>query len=327
MPRDDSAPGPPVARPRRAARVKPADLVLPAFIVLIALVAGGIEPRFFSVSNLANLSRQIVPLAIASVGQGFAIISGGLDLSIAAVMSLAGVAGILSMPAYGVAAGIAVMMLTGLAVGLASGFTIAYLRTTPLIVTLGMMSISQAIALILAHGVPIYTVPEALADTVGFGDILGVPVIVVIGAATMAAGWLILRTTVFGRYIYAIGSNRAAAAKSGIDVPLYTMLVYAASGFCCGIGALVLTAWLGAAQPVAVPTLTLQSLAAVVLGGVALTGGSGGMLQILYGVVILGMLSNAMNMVGISDFYQTLAVGIVIILAVVLDRFRRGAQG
>jgi ribose transport system permease protein len=308
------------------AKVKAADLALPAFIVLIAVVAGAIEPRFFSFSNLENLARQIVPLMIASVGQAFAIISGGLDLSIAAVLSVAGVAGVLSMPHIGVPLGVAVMAVTGLAIGSVSGFIIAYFKTTPLIVTLGMMSISQAIALIFANGVPIYSVPEGLTDTIGFGVVFGIPVTVLIGALTMVVGWVLLRKTVFGRYVYAIGSNRSAAEKSGIDVRLYTMLVYAVCGLTSGIGAIVLTAWVGAAQPVAAPTLTLQSLAAVVLGGVALTGGSGGMLQVLYGVIILGMLSNAMNMIGISDFYQTLAVGIVIILAVILDRFRRGAR-
>jgi ribose/xylose/arabinose/galactoside ABC-type transport system permease subunit len=312
---------------RRLVRVKAGDLTLPVFIVLLALVAGAIEPRFFSASNFDNLTRQMVPLAIASVGQAFAIISGGLDLSIAAVMSLAGVAGIKAVPFIGVAAATAAMVLTGALAGAASGFIIAYFRTTPLIVTLGMMSISQAIALILSNGVPIYDVPEGLTDTIGFGEVWGIPATVLIGGATMAVGWLLLRKTVFGRYVYAIGSSRSAAEKSGVDVRCHTTLVYAVAGTASGIGAVVLTAWVGAAQPVAAPTLTLQSLAAVVLGGVALTGGSGGMLQVLYGVVILGMLSNAMNMIGISDFYQTLAVGIVIILAVVLDRLRRGEQG
>jgi ribose transport system permease protein len=216
-----------------------------------------------------------------------------------------------------------VMLVTGGLAGFASGSIIAYFKTTPLIVTLGMMSIAQAIALILSNGVPIYNVPEALTDTVGFGNVLGIPSTVVISSMTMIASSFLLRRTIFGRYIYAIGSSRSAAEKSGIDVRFYTMLVYIVAGVTSGIGALVLTAWVGAAQPVAAPTLTLQSLAAVVLGGVALTGGSGSILQVFYGVLILGMLSNAMNMIGISDFYQTLAVGVVIILAVILDRVRR----
>lgn len=305
------------------ANLKLGDLALPIFIVMLALTAGAIEPRFFIWSNFENLARQIAPLAIASTGQAFAIISGGLDLSIAAVMSLAGVAGITALPHVGIGGCIAVMLLTGGLAGLASGFIIAYLKTTPLIVTLGMMSIAQAIALILSNGVPIYNVPDALTDTVGFGNVLGIPSTVVISSVTMIVGWFLLRRTIFGRYIYAIGSSRSATEKSGIDVRFYTMLVYAVAGVTSGVGALVMTAWVGAAQPVAAPTLTLQSLAAVVLGGVALTGGSGSMLQVFYGVLILGMLSNAMNMIGISDFYQTLAVGIVIILAVILDRVRR----
>ncbi|CCB63413.1 MULTISPECIES: ABC transporter permease [unclassified Hyphomicrobium] len=306
--------------------IKIRDLALPIFIVLLAVTAGLIEPRFFSWSNFENLARQVAPLAIASTGQAFAIISGGLDLSIAAVMSLAGVAGITALPHVGIGGCIAVMLLTGGLAGLTSGFIIAYFKTTPLIVTLGMMSIAQAIALILSNGVPIYNVPDALTDTIGFGRVLGIPSTVIISSVTMIAGGFLLRRTIFGRYVYAIGSSRSATEKSGIDVPFYTMLVYTITGLTSGIGALVMTAWVGAAQPVAAPTLTLQSLAAVVLGGVALTGGSGSILQVFYGVLILGMLSNAMNMIGISDFYQTLTVGIVIILAVILDRFRRNQE-
>ena len=124
--------------------------------------------------------------------------------------------------------------------------------------------------------------------------------------------------------MYAIGSNASAAAKSGVNVPLYTMLVYTLSGLCAGIGAIVLTAWVGSAQPVAAPDITLQSVAAVVLGGVALAGGRGSMVQVVYGVTMLSMLSNVMNMIGVSAYYQTLVIGFVIILAVVLDRLRRG---
>jgi ribose transport system permease protein len=301
-----------------------ADCVLPVLIVAMAAGVGIAEPRFLSPANLASLGRQLMPLLILSVGQAFAIIGGGLDLSLASVMSLAGIAGVLAMPRLGVPAGVAVMVLSGAACGLASGAIIAYLATAPLIVTLGMLSITQAGALILANGVPIYDVPEALVSGVGFGTLLGIPVTVLIGLATLAAGWWLLAGTVFGRYVYAIGSNRAAATRSGVDVRLHTALVYVVSGLAAGIGAVVLTAWVGAAQPVAEPTLTLQSLAAVVLGGVALKGGCGGMLHVVYGVLILGMLSNGMNMLGISAYYQTLAVGIVIILAVVLDRLRRG---
>jgi ribose/xylose/arabinose/galactoside ABC-type transport system permease subunit len=308
---------------RAVRRLWNADAMLPIFILAIALVAGLIQPRFWSIDNLLNLARQMVPLMIISIGQAFAIIVGGLDLSLAAVMSLSGVAGVLVMQQAGIGAGIAAMLATGVALGAVSGSIIAYLRTTPLVVTLGMLSVAQGLALIAAGGVPIYDVPQAYVQSVGFDAIAGIPVTVWIAAAMTAAASLLLRRTVFGRYVYAIGSNASAAAKSGVDVRLCTLLVYVVSGFCAAIGAVVLTAWVGSAQPISAPNITLESLAAVVLGGVALTGGSGGVRQVFLGVLVLSMLSNVMNMIGVSAYFQTLVVGIVIILAVIMDRLRR----
>jgi ribose/xylose/arabinose/galactoside ABC-type transport system permease subunit len=307
-----------------ALRKRGQDTALPVLIALIAIVAGIIEPRFWTVDNLLNLARQMVPLLVVSVGQAFAIITGGLDLSLAAIISLCGVGGVLTMNRFGIASGIGCMLLIGVATGMLSGSIIAYFRTTPLVVTLGMLSVAQACALILSNGTPIYDVPAPYAELIGFDSIAGLPWSVWIGIATTLGGGFLLRYTVFGRYVYAIGSNKSAAAKSGVDVPLYTMLVYALSGLCAAIAAIVLTAWVGSAQPVAAADITLQSVAAVVLGGVALAGGRGSMLQVIYGVTMLSMLSNVMNMIGVSAYYQTLVIGFVIILAVVLDRLRRG---
>jgi len=284
---------------RLVRRLVQPDTMLPLFIVAIAVVAGIIQPRFWSV------------------------IRGGLDLSLAAVMSLAGVAGVVVMQQFGVSAGIVVMIVTGMLTGAVTGLIIAYLRTTPLVVTLGMLSVAQAIALITSGGVPIYDVPQSYVQAVGFESLAGLPVTVWIAIAMAGGSSLLLNYTVFGRYIYAIGSSPTAAANSGVDVRFYTLLVYVLSGFCAAVGAVVLTAWVGSAQPIAAPNITLESLAAVVLGGVALTGGSGGVRQVFLGVLVLSMLSNVMNMIGVSAYFQTLAVGIVIILAVIMDRIRR----
>lgn len=302
------------------------DTMLPLFIIGMGIVATLIEPKFASIDNLTNLARQMMPLLIMAVGQAFAIISGGLDLSLAAVMSLAGVLGVLTMAHYGAGLGIVVMLLTGLVMGGVSGFVIAYFRTSPLVVTLGMLSVAQALALILSGGVPIYTVHAGYAQAVGFDDLLGIPVMVWIGVVFVCLAAFVLRQTIFGRYVYAIGSSISAASKSGVNVRRNVMLVYMVSGLCAAVCGIVLTAWTGSAQPIAAPNLTLESLAAVVLGGVALTGGSGGIRQVVYGVVILSMLSNVMNMVGVSAYYQTLVIGIVIILAVILDRVRDRTQ-
>lgn len=310
-------------RPQARRTRRDGDTMLPLFIVAMVVAAALVQPKFLSLDNLVNLARQIVPLLIISVGQAFAIISGGLNLAMAAMMSLAGVVGVLSMAQYGIWAGVLLMLLVGGVMGLLSGAIIAYFRTSPLVVTLGMLSVAQALALIISGGVPIYAIDAQYAQIVGFDDLVGVPVMVWIGLAVAVAGALVLRHTIFGRHVYAIGSNASAAAKSGVNVRLNTMLVYGVSGLCAGVGAVVLTAWVGSAQPIAAPNLTLESLAAVVLGGVALTGGAGSMRQVFYGVVILSLLSNIMNMVGVSAYYQTLVIGVVIILAVILDRLRR----
>ena len=310
-------------RQRRRLRLNVSELIMPAFIFIYSAVIGTIEPRFLSLSNLDNLAGQITPLLIMAVGQAVTIISGGLDLSMAAVMSLSGVIGILLVPVVGVWGAIAVMAVVGLSIGLTTGYIIAYQRTSPFIVTLGMASVATAVALILAHGVPIYTVPPELTASIGFGHFLGLPVSFEIAVILLLVGAFLLRRTVFGRYVYAIGSNKSAAVRSGVNVPLYTMLVYGFAGFSAGVASIVLTSWVGAAQPVAEPDMTLKTIAAAVLGGIALNGGSGGMIHVLYGCIVLGALSNSLTLVGVSSFYQILAVGIVIIVAVMLDRVRR----
>lgn len=309
---------------KKARRYVPGNMLL-VFIAAMAILTTIVEPKFASLDNLLNLARQMMPLLILAVGQAFAIISGGLDLSLAAVMSLSGVVGVLVMAEHGPVIGVAAMLATGIFMGSASGFIIAYFQVSPLVVTLGILSVAQACALILSGGVPIYNIHPGYADAIGFGSWLGIPSTVWIGVACALAGAAILRHTIFGRHVYAIGSSLSAATKSGVKVKTTTILVYAVSGLCAALGSVILTAWVGSAQPIAAPNLTLESLAAVVLGGVALTGGSGGIRQVAYGVIILSMLSNVMNMIGVSSYYQTLAIGIVIILAVILDRLRSKA--
>lgn len=310
--------------PAKGRRISAQNLALPAFIAALAVVTGLFEPRFWSPENLLNLSRQLAPLMIISVGQALAVISGGLDLSLAASLALSGVYGVMVMADYGVFAGIAVMLATGLCFGLVNGLIITHFDVSPFIVTIGMLSVGRGLALMASGGLPIYDVSGSFIDIFGYGAVLGIPTPAIVAVATLLAGAALLRYTVFGRYLYAIGSKSAAALSSGINVKFYTLLVYGISGLTAGIAAVVLTAWVNAAQPMAAAGLELQSLAAVVVGGIALTGGSGSMLNAFYGVLILGMLSNSLNMIGVSSFMQTLVIGLVIVAAVVLDKLRRG---
>jgi ribose/xylose/arabinose/galactoside ABC-type transport system permease subunit len=313
------------AAPRRQTGRWIGMLALPGLILVIAVVTGLAEPRFWSSANLQNLVRQLAPLMILAAGQLFAVVSRGLDLSIAANMALAGVVGVLAAPIGGLPLALVAMVAVGLMVGVANGLIIVAFSVSPLIVTLGMLSVSRGLALLLTSGLPLYNVPPSLVDAIGFGTLIGVPVSSLIAFGVMVLAAILLRATVFGRYVYAIGSNATAARNSAVSVGRVTVLVYAVSGMAAGIAAIVMTAWVSAAQPLAGEGLELQSLAAVVIGGVALAGGSGTMLQAFYGALILGLLSNALNMAGVSSFLQTLVIGVVILIAVVVDRLRVGA--
>lgn len=303
--------------------IDPQKLVLPGIIALIALVTGLIEPRYWTAQNLVNLGRQIAPLLLLAAGQSLTVIAGGLDLSVAAVLALSGICGIFVMNEFGITAGILAMLLTGLVFGAMNGAIIARFKVSPFIVTLGTLSIARGLALMASGGLPVYDMPDAFVDVFGSGTVLGVPAGVVIALATVLVFSFVLRYTILGRYIYAIGSNTVSAFYSGVHVGAYTVLIYALSGMTAGIAAVVLTSYVAAAQPLAAQGLELQALAAVVVGGVALTGGFGSMLNVFYGVVILGMLSNSLTMIGVSSFMQTLAVGVVIVAAVILDQLRR----
>lgn len=299
------------------------DFALLLLAALIAVITGIIEPRFWSLANLQNLARQLAPLQILVAGQIFAVLCGGIDLSVASVMALSGVIGVSFIPHIGLAGGIVAMLLTGLGIGIFNGLIIVGFSVSPLIVTLGMLSVAKGLALLLTGGLPLYDVPDSLVDVLGFGTVAGVPVSSLFAFAIMVVGAIILNKTVFGRHVYAVGSSAAAARNSGVRVAGVLLRTYAITGFAAGVSAVVMTAWVSAAQPLAGEGLELQSLAAVVVGGVALAGGSGTMLQGFFGMLVLGLLANALNMAGVSSFLQTLVVGVVILLAVVVDRLRR----
>lgn len=302
--------------------LRPDHWGLPLVITAIAVTTACIEPRFWTAANLQNLLRQMAVLQILATGQLFTVLSGGLDLSVAATMALAAVCGISVVPSLGLAGGVTGMLLVGCLVGLLNGCLVVLFRVSPLIVTLGTMSIAKGLALLLAGGVPLYGVPDELIATLGFGEVLGVPLASLIAFGIMAAGAWVLGKTVFGRHVYAIGSSRVAAYHCGVPVAARIIAVYVLSGACAGVAAVVGTAWVSAAQPTAGEGLELQSLAAVVVGGVALTGGAGTIRQVLLGVLLLSLLSNALNMAGVSSFLQVVFVGLVILIAAVVDRLR-----
>jgi ribose transport system permease protein len=295
---------------------------LPAFIILLAIIIGLFEPKFWSTDNLRNLLLQISPLLIITAGQSFAVIGGGLDLSVSAILAASGVGGLAMMNHAGITVGVGAMIAIGGCIGLVNGLIITKFRVSPFIATLGMLSVCRGATLVATAGLPVYDIPSRFLDIFGDGRILSIPVGGIIAVLCILGCGFLLHNTVFGRYVYAVGANPMAAYNSGVKVERVILGIYVITGLMSGIGAVVLTSWVAAAQPLAGSGLELQSLAAVVIGGAALTGGVGTMTGGVYGVVILGILSNGLNMVGVSSFYQTMTIGIIIVMAVILDRLR-----
>lgn len=290
-----------------------------AFALLMAALSF-LSSSFLTVSNLLNIARQVSINAIIAAGMTFAILTGGIDLSVGSVLALSGaiIAGVLAAGRpvlVGIAAGLAV----GALLGLVNGLVIAKGRVQPFIATLAMLTIARGATLVYTDGRPITGLPDAFVY-LGAGEIGRVPVPVILMVAVFVISYIILSQTVLGRYVYAIGGNEEAARLSGVNVPFYKALVYIISGTLAAVSAVILTARLNSAQPTAGAAFELDAIAAVVLGGTTLAGGEGGLGGTLLGAFIIGVLNNGLNLLDVSSFYQQVVKGMVILLAVLLDR-------
>lgn len=290
-----------------------------AGLVGLGVVLWILTPHFLTVSNLLNVAQQTAINAIIAVGLTFVIISGGIDLSVGSMVAFSGVvlASLLQlgMPLpVAIAAGLA----TGLAGGLVNGVLITFGRLPPFIATLGMMSVARGGALLFTDGRPVSGFSEGFR-WIATGEILIVPVPVVLMLAVYAVAHFALRRTAFGRYVFAIGGNEEAANLSGVPVRFHKTMVYGACGLLSALAAVVLTARLNSAQPIAGINYELDAIAATVIGGTSLMGGQGSVVGTLIGALIMGVLRNGLNLLGVSSFIQQLVIGVVIILAVLMD--------
>lgn len=278
-----------------------------------------LTPHFLTVSNLLNVLEQTSINAVIAVGMTFVILSGGIDLSVGSLLALSGV-----VLATGLEAGwspplaIAVGVGVGCAFGGLNGVAIAWGRLPPFIATLGMMSIARGCALLFTEGRPVSGFGEGFRS-LATARLLGIPAPVILTAAVYVAGRFVLSSTRFGRYVYAMGGNEEATRLSGVNVRLHKTLVYAASGLTSAVAAVLLTARLNSAQPIAGIMYELDAIAAVVIGGTSLAGGEGGVGGTLIGALIMGVLRNGLNLLGVSSFLQQVVIGLVIVVAVLLD--------
>jgi ribose transport system permease protein len=293
---------------------------LGALCVLIAVL----EPKFLSTGNLAGVARQTAVITIIAMGMTVVMVSGGIDLSVGSVMALAGVAGAFAMTSGApAAAGVAASVAAGAACGLANGATIAALRIPPFIATLGAMGVYRGVALLVTDGKAVVGLPPGfgyLAEGNLFG-LLPVPLLVVVVAAL--ATHFLLAATRPGRYCYAIGSNIEAARYAGVRVSRYQIIFYVILGALTGLAGAIESARLVTGQPTAGEGYELRVIAAVVIGGGSLSGGQGTVAGTIVGALIMGVLSNGANLLGIPSFTQQIIIGAVIVLAVTFDEFQR----
>lgn len=294
-----------------------------ALIILMVFVSI-LNPTFLQANNLMNLMRQLIINGFIALGMTFVILTGGIDLSVGSTLAVTSAifAGLLQNGMNTILA-ILIALGLGLILGLINGFLITKGKLAPFIVTLATMTIFRGLTLVYTDGRPIAGPKDNFAfQFLGKGQFFGVPFQVILFALAFLILWTILNKTALGRKIYAVGGNEKASFISGINIDKVKISVYVISSLMAVLSGLVLTSRLNSAQPTAGVAYEMDAIAAVVLGGTSMTGGSGSLTGTLIGILILGVLNNGLNLLGVSSFYQQIVKGIVILIAVLIDRKR-----
>jgi ribose transport system permease protein len=295
-------------------------------LLVLSAILWALSPYFLTISNILNIAQQTSINAIIAVGMTFVIITAGIDLSVGSILAFSGV---VLASALDAGLPVPVALLIGLAVGILCGFVngilISYGRLPPFISTLGMMSVARGAALLYTQGRPISGFSESFRFLAA-GEILSIPTPVIIMILVYIIAHFLLNRTKLGRYTYAIGGNEEAAILSGINVKYYKTMIYALCGMLSGLAAIILTARLNSAQPIAGIMYELDAIAATVIGGTSLMGGEGRIVGTLIGALIMGVLRNGLNLLGVSSFVQQTVIGAVIIFAVLIDMALKNHQ-
>ena len=289
-------------------------------LVIMCVVASILSPSFLRINNLFNVFRQVAIAGILGAGMTFVILTGGIDLSVGSILGLAGsvAAGVLAKTNNALLACLTAILI-GIVAGTINGFWVAKLRIPPFIATLGMMTLLRGCVLVYTKGSPIPIKSDAY-KFIGKASIAGIPLPVIILIVVFLISNFILSKTIFGRNVYALGGNREAARLSGIDTVKTEWLVYIINGFLCGLAAIVLTARLGSAQSTLGEGIEMDAIAAVILGGTSLSGGTGYVLPTVAGAMIMGIIDNILTLMNVNPHATSIVKGAVILLAVILDK-------
>jgi ribose/xylose/arabinose/galactoside ABC-type transport system permease subunit len=310
--------------PKRTFAWSPSSLRAAAIMVVSVasmVLIFHLSPNFFHAANLVKVLVQTAMLAILAIGMTFVMVGGGIDLSLPANMALSGIVGSMVMVGSdSVLLGCLTMLLAGTVVGALNGIAVAYLRMIPFVVTLATLSICGGLSVWITNSVSISNQPEAFY-TIFLARPLGVPVAILIMLGTMAVGQVVMSMTGFGRHLYAVGTNAAAARISRVPVQRTLFATYAIAGLLAGVAAIVITARLGSASAnVGNDSVILDVVTACVIGGVSIYGGVGRPTNVLLGAIFVLVMGNVLNLIGISFFIGLVIKGALIIGLVALDR-------
>jgi len=297
------------------------------FVILaIVIIMSIVSPVFLKPQNIINIIRQVSINGIIAVGMTCVILTGGIDLSVGSVVAITSVicGSFLAMGINWFVAcisGVAISILFGLF----NGYMISYVRFQPFIATLASMAIGRGIALAYSNGKP-YPIKDPSFIAIGQGYFLGIPIPIILLVIVVAVGLITLKMTTFGRYIFAIGGNENAAKLSGVRTRRVKLAVYVISAICASIVGLILSARISSGQPTAGESYEMDAIAATAIGGTSMNGGLGSLVGTIEGFILLGLMTNSMNLLNINSFYQQIAKGLLIVVAVFLDMKSKGSE-
>ncbi|OLS03793.1 ABC transporter permease [Tissierella creatinophila] len=293
------------------------------FLMVLFLFLSFSSPYFLTVDNLTKVLRQIAVVGIVTVSMTMVILTGGIDLSVGSILGLTSVI-LAKLMVAGVSVPIAIIitLISGMGLGLFNGFLINKIKISPLISTLGTMTIYSGITYIVTKGVSIFGFPKSFSF-IGQGYILGVPVPIIILVIVYIFGFFILNYTRFGRYLYGIGANEKASILSGVDVVKIKYVVYILSGLLASLASVVMLSRINSALPSTGVGLEFDVVTAVVLGGISVNGGEGKLQGVVIGLLIIAILSNGMILLGVDTYFQTVVKGAVLLMAVGIDNISK----
>lgn len=298
--------------------------ILLGFLVVYSAFALA-SPDFLKSDNLTNIALQSAMNTVIAIGMTMVIITGGIDLSVGSVVGFTSVVGASVLVSAGVWPGILATLALGVGLGIVNGILIAHLRLQPFIATLGALSLYRGLALVYTGGFPVYNLPKGFRDIFA-GTVGPIPTPVIIALIVAVAALVILKRAVLGEHIFSVGGNEEGARLSGVGVRTVKVVVYAISGLLASVGGLILIGRLGAAEPIGGTGFELDAIGAAAIGGASLAGGKGSVIGTILGALLLGGLRNGLTLMNVQSFWQQVATGLVIILAVLLDQITRERQ-